>query len=248
MKANLLPALLAFFFLPIALGQGKDDLMALTSKAYLESDIHVLEKHLETLHLSDALPANIKDISNAHLLLQSVYSFKQEEGKYKENKKVLERLLSEMEEVDSLESYSYSLQSSLYFFEMGMNPSKGIYLAPRNASCINKALALDSTNAYAWKRQATRLFYTPQSFGGDKLQAVQCFQKSLEMFEAHEGNYECDWEFLETIVLLGMAYHQTGQLARAKENYLQILGFYPHFSWVKHELLPALETDLTKSQ
>lgn len=146
-----------------------------------------------------------------------------------------------LEYLESLEaqgihkSEALALRSSIYGFIMAYSPWKGMYYGAKSSSAIESALALNSESPIVNMISGSSLFYTPETFGGDKEAAIGAFEKAVALYE--KTNYK-GWLYINTLASLGKAYHATGQNEKAIEIYEKALIVEPDFKWVSSQLLP----------
>jgi tetratricopeptide (TPR) repeat protein len=132
----------------------------------------------------------------------------------------------------------YSISAAIMSVQMAFSPAKGMTLGSQSGKHISKALELDSSSALAWRQDASSKYFTPKMWGGDINQAIQEFEKAIQLFEAQ--NQTKDWVYLDAMAWLGIAYSKTGQKDKAKEIFEKALQIEPNFTWVKNSLLPSV--------
>lgn len=143
--------------------------------------------------------------------------------------------LESMEDQDIHKAEAMAMRSSIYGFIMAYSPWKGMYYGPKSSGVIENALKTDSESSIVNMVSGISLFYTPESFGGDKQSAIKAFEKSVNLYEQQQ--YQ-GWLYLNTLANLGMAYQAVGQSKKAIEVYEKALSVEPNFRWVSSQLLP----------
>jgi len=133
---------------------------------------------------------------------------------------------------------------ALLGFRMGLNPARAVTLGPKALKQLEKAVAVGATSAAVWIEKANSEAHMPAFAGGSKIKAAQSFREALRLFETGPSMSECNWRYLNTMVLLGQTLEQTEDYAGAREAYLKALRQEPGFQWVRDELLPAVEKKL----
>mgnify|MGYP003151479761 FL=1 len=128
-----------------------------------------------------------------------------------------------------------AMRSSIYGFIMAYSPWKGMYYGPKSSDAIESALKTNSESSIVKMVSGISLFYTPESFGGDKKAAVEAFQQSLDLYEEQEYD---GWLYLNTLANLGKAHQAVGQNQEAIKVYEKALAIEPNFRWVSSKLLP----------
>ena len=138
----------------------------------------------------------------------------------------------------------HCMLGSTYALKIGMSPSKTLFLGPKSAEHIEKAVKLDPNCAEAWVEMGNFRFHSPRLFGGNKKEAKAAFEKAARLFEKRdEQNY---WQYLHAMAWLGKSYEELDDNPSAKETYEKLLTQEPDFSWARDELLPEIEKKLQK--
>lgn len=123
--------------------------------------------------------------------------------------------------------------SSTYGLVMAYNPMKGMFLGMKSNSLIDEAMEQQPESALVQKLYAGSKLYTPEMFGGDPEEAVESFTKAAELYVADsEGN----WQYLDTMMGLSMAYQKLGQKEKAMELLEEAIELEPNYYWAKSEL------------
>jgi len=133
---------------------------------------------------------------------------------------------------------------ALLGFRMGLNPARAMTLGPKAVKQLEKAVATDITTPEVWIEKANSEAHMPAFAGGSKVKAAESFREAIRLFEADPEMSECNWRYLNTMVLLGQILEQTEDYRGAREAYLKALRHEPEFKWVRDELLPAVEAKL----
>ncbi|GAA5027243.1 hypothetical protein GCM10011506_13650 [Marivirga lumbricoides] len=149
-------------------------------------------------------------------------------------------LLEESENDEKHKAEALALRASIYGFIMGYSPWKGMLYGPKSSSAINEALKLSKTSGIVWMVQGSSLFYTPESFGGDKAEAEKAFEKSIESYE-NNGDTLTHWLYLSALANLGRTYYANGKHNLAKATYEKALAIEPQYHWVSKVLLPQVK-------
>jgi len=130
---------------------------------------------------------------------------------------------------------------ALLGFRMGLNPARAMTLGPKAVKQLEKAVATDITTPEVWIEKANSEAHMPAFAGGSKVKAAASFREALRLFEADKSLSDCNWRYLNTIVMLGQLLEQMDDYKGARDAYLLALKREPGFQWVKNELLPAVE-------
>lgn len=148
----------------------------------------------------------------------------------------LEKVIKELEK----NSDGHALYAGILGFQIAFSPMKGMYLGSRSDKHIEKALSLEDSNPIAWYEKASSLYHTPSMFGGDVEKAVECFEKSVNLYEK-DTDLSLNWQYLDALVWLGQAYLKHEQKDNAISTFKKCLEIEPDFMWVKMQLLPLAE-------
>jgi len=143
--------------------------------------------------------------------------------------------LETMEEKGVHTAEAMALRSSIYGFIIAYSPWKGMYYGPKSSSAIESALGKNGESPIVNMISGSSLFYTPETWGGDKQAAIKAFEKAVELYE--KADYK-GWLYINTLANLGQAYHAVGQKNKAIEVYEKALIVEPNFKWVSSQLLP----------
>lgn len=139
---------------------------------------------------------------------------------------------------EKLKGDAKALLSGLYGLKLNYSSMMGMVLGPKSSGLIEDAMKLDPQSPLVWRIQANSKMYTPAMFGGDMGEAIQAFEKSIELFEKHPEMLTNNWFYVDTHIFLGQAYSSEGQSSKAVAIYEKALKLEPNLLWVKSDLLP----------
>ena len=151
--------------------------------------------------------------------------------------------LKKATEIDPQAAEAYSLLSSVYGWQIGLDPMKTMLLGPRVGKAAQKAKQLAPDNPRVVLSAAISDFNTPEMFGGSKEKGLQGLQRAAELFAQEEPTDPIQpvWGHREAYAWLGIAYQNQGELESARAAFEKALEIDPDFGWVKYWLLPELE-------
>jgi tetratricopeptide (TPR) repeat protein len=135
-----------------------------------------------------------------------------------------------------------ALLSGILGLQISLSPMKGMSLGSKSSSLADKAIKFDTMNAFANYQKGSSLYFTPRLWGGDVPQAIEHLEVAKRIYETQ--GIDNDWNYLNTLAILGQAYHYQEDLEKAKTSYDLALTTAPDFGWVKFNLLPKLEQDM----
>ena len=137
---------------------------------------------------------------------------------------------------------AHALLSGILGMQISLSPMRGMSLGSKSSNLVDKALKLDPMNAFANYQKGSSLYFTPKMWGGDVPKAIEHLKAAKTIYEAQ--GMENDWNYLNTLAVLGQSYHYQEKLESAKESYDLALATAPDFGWVKYNLLPKLEQEM----
>ena len=114
-----------------------------------------------------------------------------------------------------------------------------MFLGPKSNSTIEDAMGKNPNSPIVQKLYGNSKLFTPETWGGDKEEAVKAYEKAVLLYKNQEGS-ENDWMFLDTYAWLGQAYQSIDKKDKAKETYLASLEMEKDFNWVNYVLLPQV--------
>jgi len=203
---------------------------SLMYKAYLMSSHHLWESALNEANENSPLQ---KAIAFYGILNNTMAS--SNEDKFDQFVDPALEYLETMEEKGVHTAEAMALRSSIYGYIIAYSPWKGMFYGPKSSSAIESALEKNRESAIVHMISGSSLFYTPETWGGDKKAAISAFEKAIDLYE--KAGYK-GWLYINTLANLGQAYHAVGQKNKAIEVYKKALMVEPNFQWVSTQLLP----------
>ncbi len=161
-----------------------------------------------------------------------------------EAKLLVDTFEKDIEQLAALPEYKAETEAfrlALLGYRMGLNPARAMTLGPKAVKQLEKAFAIGPGSPEVWIEKANSEAHMPAFAGGSKVKSAESFREALRLFEADPSLSECNWRYLNAMVLLGQTLEQTGDYKGAREAYLRALRKEPGFQWVRDELLPAVE-------
>ena len=108
---------------------------------------------------------------------------------------VLEEMLNnESDKMNNkVKSEIHTLLGMMCSARMMENPmALGAKYGPMNAEHLKKAIELNKYNPRAYLLQAQTLYFTPESFGGDKVRAKQLAEKAMQLYSSGDPDLKGD--------------------------------------------------------
>lgn len=134
-----------------------------------------------------------------------------------------------------------ALLSSVYGFKIAYSSWKGMFLGGKSSSLMEKAKSLDPYSPIVWKLYADSKLFTPETWGGDKNEAMKAYEKAKELVESQYSDLKSNWLYLDIMVWLGQSYQMNDEIDNAITTYKTALEVEPDFHWVSKQLLPKAQ-------
>lgn len=147
--------------------------------------------------------------------------------------------LEKLEENKNHAGEAKALQSSIYGFAMAYHPDKGMFYGPKSGQLMGEALQEAPQSPIVWKMKAGSFFFTPETYGGDKTEALKAYTKAISLFEQTSLNQ--NWLYLDALAFKGLNCQALDKKEEARETFDKALQQEPNFNWVKYRLKPALD-------
>lgn len=148
--------------------------------------------------------------------------------------------LNVLEKNKTYASIVNTYQAAFYGFEIGLAQYKAPYYGLKSIDAAKKALALDAENWLAYIQSGNIQYYMPAVFGGSKSEAMQLYEKALQIIEKDAGNTSENWNYLNLLLQLAEGYAKQEKFDKAIACYEKIINIEPGFLWVKNELYPNI--------
>lgn len=240
---NILILIYSFFAFSIS---AQDSLLQVKMyEAYLNADNG---KWLECINALDAIYEKSSDDTDLlnlakaqHASFTSFKIKKDEEGA----QKVLDEAQKNVEiylQNNGKSAEANALLSGILGMQISLSPMRGMSLGSKSSNLIDKALKYEPMNGLANYQKGSSLYFTPRMWGGDVPEAIKYLEAAKAIYEIQ--GIENNWNYLNTLAVLGQSYHYQENLNKAKESYDLALSTAPNFGWVKFNLLPKLEQDM----
>jgi len=231
---------LIIFSLLIALGPLHADSKSSIYNAYLNKDMatwKVVMTALERTH-PKTLPQILELVNYQYgyigwcLGVDKKSEAKQYMDKGEANLSLLEKQAYQPSQVNAY-------KAAFIGFRLGLTPLKAPVLGPKSLELTELAIKQDKNNPLGYLQFGNGLYYRPKVFGGSKVKAMTYYHKAERLMEA--SGITNDWNYLNLLALIGMAYQDMGEADKAEAYYQKALRVEPRFTWVKDELYPLLK-------
>lgn len=220
------------------------EIKKITYEAYLNKNLDMWQKGVEmslAVYSKNKQNATLLDLALAQYgLLNATMIEKQEDifNDYVDNTvENIEKLIDQNKNWGEPKA----ILSSVYGVKMAYSPWKGIFLGSKSSNLMEAAMQQSKESALIWKLYGNSKLYTPESFGGDKLEAAKAYEKAITLFESQPESTKNNWIYLDALAHLGITYMKLDMLGKARELFEKALTVEPEFNWVKTSLLPQLD-------
>ena len=140
----------------------------------------------------------------------------------------------------------YAMQAGVYSLKMAFDPGKGRFLGPKSGKIIEKAIKCNEYEPTAWVQKAGSKLHTPKQYGGSITEAINCYNKAIELFEQNDSMLVNNWQYVNSIIWLGNAYNTAEQYENALKTFEKALKIAPDHGWVKYDLYPKAKSKIAE--
>ena len=148
--------------------------------------------------------------------------------------------LKAISKIANYKSEASALLAAVYMMKLAKSQSEAPAISKKIYSLLAEAAAYNNSNPRIYLVKGIMLFNTPKMFGGSNRKAINNFDKAISLFEKKVKS-PVNWGYLETLAWKGQALTRLGKYAEAETVYNKALKTEKNFSWVKYNLLPALQ-------
>lgn len=211
-------------------------------KGYVSGDMVKWEKALADL---EEICRKDQSSDNLHYLADARYGYigylmvTEKDPEVKGYVDEFERDIEKLDAYPDRQAETEAFRVALMGYRMSLNPVRALSLGPKALKHLEKAMEADINDPGVWIEKANSEANMPSFAGGSKVKAAESYRHAISLFESDKEALECNWKYLNTLVLLGKVLEQTGDYQGACEVYRKALAKEPSFKWVRDELLPA---------
>lgn len=217
------------------------DLKKLSYQAYLTQDKNAWKQNVALATQTYQSQPEEKNLFNLALMeygLLNATMVDQDERLFDTYVDGLEKRLKTLSQSKTYSAEAKALLSSLYGYKIAYSPMKGMFLGSKSSGLLEEAYAKAPNSPIVLKMMAGNKYFTPETWGGDKDEALALFQKSNLAFE--KSGKEQNWMYLDNMAWMGMIHLEKGNEAKAKEIWTEAVKLEPNFHWVAKGLLADL--------
>ena len=238
--------LLLIAVIPFARGQDSNDYNRRLYNSYVESEMHLWKGIIEEMNQEYEMT---RDVALLYDLCFAWYGYigylinKEEDKAAKEELRKAEKRAEELGEILNDRHDVMALRGALTGYRIVLSKFTSLYLGPRALKYINTAYASADTCFNCNVEMGSRLFYPPRILGGSKKEAVQHYEKAVELLETSPLKAEHNWIYMNTVLMLANAYKETNHIELACNLYKQLLEYEPEADWVRNKLYSKCQQD-----
>ncbi len=161
----------------------------------------------------------------------------------KSAQKDLEALLEIVPKKSSKTAEAMSLLSGVMGMRIGLDEALGMRLGAQSGRHLAKAEALAPENPRVFLQDGISKYNTPKMWGGSLPKAEVALRKAVAIFAGQPSDAPWpNWGYMDALAWLGQALADQGKIDEARAVYQQALAIDPEVGWIRHELLPALDS------
>ena len=134
-----------------------------------------------------------------------------------------------------MQAEALALLSSVYGWEISMDPVKGMTLGMKAGTTIAQAEKLDPSNPRVLLIKGIGKLFTPPLFGGSREDALQSFQAGIANLPAVRYT-AVNWGLDDLYIWRGMTEQGAGEVAKARASFQQALLVAPKQAWAARML------------
>lgn len=129
-----------------------------------------------------------------------------------------------------------ALQGALLGYRIVISKFTSMFSGPKAKRYITTAYESSKSCFNCNVEMGNMLFYTPKFLGGSQTEAIQYYEKAVEILETSPLKKDRNWIYMNTILQLANAYKVTGRPELACPLYEQLLVYEPAADWIRKDL------------
>ena len=173
------------------------------------------------------------------------YLINEEVIEEKKTKKILKQAVTLTKELETTLDGRHdvmALQAALIGYRIILSKFSSLYLGPKAFKYVKKASESADTCFNCNTELANMKFYTPKFLGGSKEEAIEYYEKAVELLEDSHLKTDRTWIYINTVIMLANAYMDTDQPELACRLYEQLMEYEPEAEWIREDLYIKCET------
>lgn len=129
-----------------------------------------------------------------------------------------------------------ALQGAMLGYRIVLSKFTSMFSGPRAKKYITTAYDSSTSCFNCNMEMGNMLFYTPKFLGGSQTEAIQYYEKAVEILETSQLKTDRNWIYMNTVLLLANAYRETGRPELACRLYEQMMEYEPEADWIRKDL------------
>jgi tetratricopeptide (TPR) repeat protein len=237
---------LLFAIIPYTGGQDSDDYNRRLYQSYVKSEMHLWKGIIEEMNQEYEISKNkalLYDLCFAWYGYIGYLINKEDNKSAKKELRDAELRAAELGEILNDRHDVMALRGALTGYRIVLSKFTSLYLGPRALKYINTAYESADTCFNCNVEMGSRFFYSPRILGGSKKEAVQHYEKAVELLETSPLKAEHNWIYMNTVLMLANAYKETSRMELACKLYKQLLEYEPEADWVRNKLYSKCQQD-----
>jgi len=126
----------------------------------------------------------------------------------------------------------HAIDGAIYGYKIALAPYKAPFLGPKSMWHIDKTIELDPNEPMGYIEKGNSLQYRPTIFGGDKKEALECYQKALKLMEAR-NDQKCNWQQMLLRAFILKSLYELNRTDEANAFLESMKKDYGSMDWIK---------------
>lgn len=126
----------------------------------------------------------------------------------------------------------HAIDGAVYGFKIALSPYKAPFLGPKSMGRIDRAIGLDPNEPMGYIEKGNSLQYRPAIFGGDKVEALNYYQKALKLMETRD-DLTCNWQHLLLQAFILKSLYELNRTQEADTFLESLKKDYGSMDWIK---------------
>ena len=199
--------------------------------AFMKNSGTLWQKSINSYKQQNKLNSNQEKIKLIHLY----YAYTAHLIATKQTAKANEMIKAAESEIESILKNNSKHAEALNYkgvflgYRAGLNKVKAPIYGRESLKYLNQAIELSPNNPQILFDKGNSLYYVPKIFGGNKGEALQYFNKTIDIFEkVNKTKY--NWLYAQSLFLKGRCHELLGESNSAKQTYEKIARVAPEFN------------------
>jgi tetratricopeptide (TPR) repeat protein len=231
--------LLLFTLIPFSNGQEPEDFNKRLYLSYINDEMFLWKGIIDEMNREYEREENQDLLYDLCFTYYGYIGYLISQEEEKAAKSALDEAMKKTEVLDeTLDSRHdvLALQGALIGYRLVLSKFTSMFQGPKALKYIKTAYDSADTCFNCNVEMGNMKFYTPKFLGGDITEAIQHYEKAVEILETSNLKTDRNWIYMNTLLLLANAYTENGQEELACNLYKQVLEYEPEADWVRKDL------------